>query len=80
MRTQYSNNTDAMIEKEWRLANNGYAYVIQDCRGRWDSDGEYYPFHPEGRDGYDTQEWIGRQEWNNGKIGMVGGSYVGLQW
>ena len=80
MRTPYSNNTDAMIEKGRRLAGSGYVCVIQDCRGRWDSDGKYYPFH-EGEDGYDTQEWIGRQEWSNGKIGMAGGSYVGLvQW
>jgi uncharacterized protein len=80
MRTPYSNNTDAMIEKGRRLANSGYACVVQDCRGRWDSDGDYYPFH-EGEDGYDTQEWIGRQAWSSGKIGMAGGSYVGLvQW
>jgi len=80
MRTPYSNNTDPMIEKGRRLANSGYACVIQDCRGRWDSDGKYYPFR-EGEDGYDTQEWIGRQEWSNGRIGMAGGSYVGLvQW
>ena len=51
------------------LANNGYAYVVQDCRGRFDSDGVYYPFHEEGPDGFDTQEWIGRQEWSSGKIG-----------
>lgn len=80
MRTPYSNNMDAMIEKARRLANVGYACVLQDCRGRWDSDGEYYPFR-EGEDGYDTQEWIGRQPWSNGKIGMAGGSYVGaVQW
>ena len=80
MRTPYSNNTDAMIEKGRQLAGSGYVCVIQDCRGRWDSDGEYYPFH-EGEDGYDTQEWIGQQAWSNGKIGMAGGSYVGLvQW
>jgi putative CocE/NonD family hydrolase len=80
IRTPYDNNTTAMIEKGRRLANAGYVCVIQDCRGRWDSDGEYYPFR-EGEDGYDTQEWIGRQPWSNGKIGMAGGSYVGLvQW
>ena len=81
MRTPYSNNADATIEKGLRLAQKGYVCVIQDCRGRWDSDGEYYPFLHEGRDGYDTQEWIGRQEWSNCKIGMAGGSYGGLvQW
>ena len=80
MRTPYSNNSDQMIEKGRRLANSGYACVIQDCRGRWDSDGEYYPFQ-EGADGYDTQEWIGGQGWSDGKIGMAGGSYLGLvQW
>ena len=80
MRTPYSNNADGMIEKARRLANNGYACVMQDCRGRWDSDGEYYPFR-EGKDGFDTQEWIGKQAWSDGTIGMAGGSYVGaVQW
>jgi putative CocE/NonD family hydrolase len=80
MRTPYSNNMDTMIEKGRLLANAGYVCVIQDCRGRWDSDGDYYPFR-EGADGYDTQEWIGQQAWSDGKIGMAGGSYVGaVQW
>jgi putative CocE/NonD family hydrolase len=80
MRTPYSNNTDVLVEKARRLANHGYACAIQDCRGRWDSGGEYYPFR-EGPDGFDTQEWIGRQEWSDGGIGMVGGSYLGtVQW
>ena len=39
MRTPYGNNGEPMIEKGRRLANDGYACVIQDCRGRWDSDG-----------------------------------------
>lgn len=76
MRTPYSNNTDAIIEKARRLASQGYVCVLQDCRGRWDSDGDYYPFN-EGEDGYDTQEWIGGQPWSDGTIGMAGGSYVG---
>lgn len=80
MRTPYDNNADNMVEKARRLANNGYACVLQDCRGRWDSEGEYYAFR-EGEDGYDTQEWIGKQEWCNGKIGMAGSSYGGtVQW
>jgi hypothetical protein len=81
IRTPYDNNTAPMIEKGRRLASYGYACVIQDCRGRWDSDGVYYAFHHEGKDGYDTQEWIGQQAWCNGKIGTAGGSYVGTtQW
>ena len=81
MRTPYGNNGPPMIEKGRRLANAGYACLIQDCRGRWDSDGDYYPFANDGEDGYDTQEWIGAQEWSDGKIGVAGGSYVGAtQW
>lgn len=80
MRTPYSNNIDPVIQNGRRFASNGYACVIQDCRGRWDSDGEFYPFR-EGADGYDTQEWIGAQEWSTGKIGMAGGSYLAsVQW
>ena len=81
MRTPYSNNRDDLIEKGRMLANNGYVAVIQDIRGRWDSEGSFYPFQHDGADGFDTQEWIGRQEWSNGKIGMAGNSYRGaVQW
>jgi hypothetical protein len=81
LRTPYNNNLDMAIQKGRQLANNGYACVMQDCRGRFDSDGEYYPFLNEGLDGFDTQEWIGGQEWSDGKIGMALGSYLGwVQW
>lgn len=61
--------------------NKGYAMVSQDTRGRGDSEGVWDPFKHEGRDGYETQEWIGQREWCNGKIGTFGGSYVGYtQW
>ena len=79
IRTPYDNNNN--IEKARRLADQGFACVIQDVRGRYDSDGEYYPFVNEGPDGFDTQEWIGSQAWCNGRIGMSGGSYLGItQW
>ena len=77
MRTPYSNNLEQFIEKGRRLIDHGYACVHQDCRGRWDSDGEHYPFVPDGADGFDTQEWVGRQSWCSGKIGMAGASYGG---
>jgi len=81
MRTPYSNNMEPIIEKARSLANKGYVCVAQDVRGRWDSDGTHNPFHHHAEDGYDTQEWIGGQEWSNGKIGMAGASYLGLvQW
>ncbi len=59
----------------------GYVVVIQDCRGRYTSDGEFKPFHQEINDGYDTVEWCGAQSWSDGKVGMFGTSYVGAtQW
>ena len=54
----------------------GLALVVQDCRGRYDSAGECYPFTSEAEDGYDTLEWIGQQPWCNGSIGMFGDSYL----
>ena len=81
MRTPYDNNSETLVLKARRLASNGYACVVQDCRGRYDSEGDYYPFRDEGQDGFDTQEWIGAQPWSSGKIGMSGASYGGLvQW
>jgi len=62
-------------------ASRGYAVVVQDTRGRWDSEGIHYPMRYEFDDGYDTVEWAAAQPWANGKVGMWGGSYVGwTQW
>mgnify|MGYP001597057719 CR=1 FL=1 len=61
--------------------SQGYAMVTQDCRGRGDSQGLWDPFRYDAHDGFDTQEWVGKQSWCNGKIGTAGGSYVGwTQW
>jgi len=60
-------------------AANGYAFVIQDVRGRWASDGEYVPISRiEGPDGYDCIEWVAAQPWCDGNVGMVGVSYESL--
>lgn len=60
----------------------GYAVVLQDLRGRGDSEGTGQYFHTanerEGIDGYDTIEWIAAQSWSNGKVGMVGSSHGGI--
>jgi len=48
---------------------------MQDVRGRYESEGEWYPFKYEGNDGYDTIEWAGSLPYSNGKVGMFGGSY-----
>ncbi len=51
--------------------------VVQDVRGRYASEGEWYPFKHESDDGYDTVEWVAALPHSNGKVGMFGGSYVG---
>ena len=58
-------------------ASHGYMVVIQDCRGRYTSDGDFYPFAHETDDGYDTVEWAAQLDGANGDVGMFGFSYVG---
>ena len=59
----------------------GYAFVPQDVRGRFRSEGEPVAFVNEVPDGYDTIDWIARQPWSNGDVGMWGDSYYGFtQW
>lgn len=53
----------------------GYAYVLQDTRGRFASSGDFYPFFNEENDGADTLAWIADQPWCDGHIVMYGGSY-----
>jgi putative CocE/NonD family hydrolase len=60
-----------------KAAARGYLVVIQDVRGRYSSEGEWYPFKHESNDGYDTVEWAAALPFSSGKIGMFGGSYVG---
>jgi uncharacterized protein len=59
------------------LATRGYVAILQDVRGRFDSEGEFYPFKNEINDGYDTIEWAAGLSYANGDVGMFGGSYVG---
>ncbi len=62
-------------------ARRGYAFAVQDCRGRFGSSGVWEPFINEPKDGHDTIEWLAKQPWSTGKVGMIGGSYVGwVQW
>lgn len=64
-----------------RAAEQGYAVVIQDTRGRYSSEGEFGPFVSDIQDGYDTVEWCASEPWSNGRVGMYGISYVGAtQW
>src|SRR5579875_3149744 len=61
----------------YKAAASGYVVIIQDVRGRYTSEGEWYPFRYESEDGYDTVEWAAALPYSNGKVGMCGGSYVG---
>ena len=56
---------------------HGYVVIFQDTRGRVNSEGTWTWMSDDVPDGYDTVEWIAAQPWSNGKIGMMGCSYVG---
>jgi len=58
-------------------AAQGYVVIVQDVRGRFTSDGDWYPFKYESEDGYDTVEWAAALPYSNGKVGTFGASYVG---
>jgi putative CocE/NonD family hydrolase len=58
-------------------AERGYVVVIQDVRGRSESEGDWYPFLHEMEDGYDSVEWAARLPGSNGSVGMLGFSYLG---
>ena len=58
------------------FASRGYVVVLQDCRGRYNSEGTFYIDVNEGPDGYDAVEWAARQPWSNGKVGTFGASYL----
>jgi putative CocE/NonD family hydrolase len=79
-RTPYNKDMAASPDV-MRMAQAGYAVVIQDTRGRYSSDGDFVPFHHEADDGEDTLYWLGGQAWCDGRVGMFGPSYVGAtQW
>lgn len=63
------------------FTERGYNVLVQDVRGRFDSGGVFEPYFNERADGQATIDWIRTQPWYNGKLGMWGGSYLGLvQW
>ena len=74
-RTPY--NKAGGFEFGLRAAARGYVVIIQDVRGRYTSEGDWYTFKHESQDGYDTVEWAASLPYSDGKVGMFGGSYVG---
>ena len=79
IRTPYGKNVGPSMY--FKYVRRGYAVVVQDTRGREDSEGEWLPNYYETEDGDDTLNWIADQEWSDGSVGMTGGSYLGyVQW
>ena len=73
-RTPYGKRGRMERHGEW-FAKRGYVVAIQDCRGRFDSGGDYYIFVNEPEDGYDTVEWLAAQPYCHGQVGTIGTSY-----
>jgi len=70
-----------MIDIARFFSERGYAVVVQDVRGRGDSDGEFGFFFQEAEDGFDTIDWVSKQDWSNGDVCTMGLSYLGtVQW
>jgi putative CocE/NonD family hydrolase len=72
-----SRYTALAFEAEY-FRSRGFAFVTQDVRGKFRSSGETIPYAYDVADGYDTVEWITRQPWSNGRVGITGESYYGF--
>jgi uncharacterized protein len=79
VRTPYRKEAERWLGKTFGFFK--IAVVIQDVRGKYDSEGEFYPFMNERCDGFTTLRWIREQPWSNGVVGGWGASYLGYtQW
>jgi putative CocE/NonD family hydrolase len=73
--------SDTYHDRAMYFARHGYVFALVDVRGRGNSGGTFEPFVHDGRDGHDVVEWLARQPFSSGKVGMWGGSYAGFnQW
>jgi len=82
-RTPYDKDSPflLMMFDPLRAARDGFMVVVQDTRGRFESEGDWTPFRHERLDGYDSVEWAARLPGSNGRVGMYGDSYLGsAQW
>jgi uncharacterized protein len=79
--TPYESTRERFIAWGVWFARRGYAAVVVDVRGRYESEGEFYAWTKDGVDAHDTLTWVAAQQWSNGRIGTWGRSYGGLvQW
>src|SRR6185295_12810402 len=71
-------NRKRLAEQAKRYTDAGFVFVLQDVRGKGRSQGFYAAFENDIDDGYDAVEWAAKQLWSNGKVGMTGGSALGI--
>lgn len=85
-RTPYDKGRDIHVEMATKFAERDYLAIVQDVRGRYESDGKFQPGffsaqHLDSGDGYDTVQWASQLPWSDGKVGTFGNSYCGwTQW
>lgn len=87
VRTPYGKNSwrkedgdgglSAVSKPAYFFTGQGFAVVVQDLRGRYESEGTFVFLGGDRKDGVDTLAWIAAQPWSNGKVGMYGCSYLG---
>jgi len=78
IRTVYDKKSVFHWNPVWKtLLEKGFAIVTQDIRGRYESEGTFNAAHGRREDGTDTLDWIVRQPFSNGKVGLGGCSYQG---
>jgi putative CocE/NonD family hydrolase len=75
-RTPYRKDRGAADVAQY-FVPRGYVVVVQDVRGRYQSEGRWRPIVDDPNDGFDTAAWIGAQAWSDGGIGTMGTSYGG---
>lgn len=76
--TPYNKNSDLGRGNEY-FVQRGYVHVVVDVRGTGGSEGSWDSFGPaEQRDGYDLVEWVTKQPWSNGNVGLWGASYMAI--
>ncbi|MBI3409606.1 MAG: adenylosuccinate synthetase, partial [Planctomycetes bacterium] len=73
--TPYESSRDRFIEWGVWFARRGYAAVVQDCRGRYESEGEFHAYVHDGADAVASLDWAAGEAWCNGRIGTWGRSY-----
>jgi putative CocE/NonD family hydrolase len=72
---------DTYHDRAMYFARKGFVFALVDVRGRGNSGGQFEPFANDARDGHDVVEWLAKQPWCVGKVGLWGGSYAGFnQW